>query len=436
MTDTTATHPTVIHFRRLLGSPVVARTGDRVGRLADLIVRLRGDAYPVVTGVVVDVAGRRIFVAWDDVDELAQEQVRRSQNTVDVRGFERRAGEVLLDDDLLDHRLIDVSAAELVHAFDIELVPGGVDDPGTWVLARLDTRRPARMFGLVRRGTGHARRDWKSFEPLIGHGGSVATRSADDRMRQLRPAELANLIEDANRTESCEILDRVHGDPELEADVFEELDSETAARLLDARSDADVAALLSRMRADDAADTIADLKQSRRRRVLDAMPDGARAKVITLLGFNPDSAGGLMNVDILARPVSDTARDALHAIAAAGSLQPEALLKVQVLDDAGRLTGVVSVIRLLQSDPGAPLRALMDDDPVRVETTADVADIALLMSDYNLATIPVVDDDDRVLGVVTVDDVLEVTIPDDWRRREPAPRPVRGVGPGTNGDLR
>ena len=111
MTDTTATHPTVIHFRRLLGSPVVARTGDRVGR--------------------------RIFVAWDDVDELAQEQVRLSQNTVDVRGFERRAGEVLLDDDLLDHRLIDVSAAELVHAFDIELVPGGVDDPGTWVPARL-----------------------------------------------------------------------------------------------------------------------------------------------------------------------------------------------------------------------------------------------------------------------------------------------------------
>lgn len=435
MIDTTATHPAVIHFRRLLGSPVVARTGDQVGRLADLIVRLRGDAYPLVTGVVVDVAGRRIFVAWEHVDALDQKRVRLSQNTVDVRGFERRAGEVLLDDDLLDHRLIDVSSAELVHAFDIELVPGA-DEPGTWVLARLDTRRPARMFGLIRRGTGHARRDWKSFEPLIGHGGSIAARSADDPMRRLRPAELADLIEDANRTESGEILDRVHGDPELEADVFSELDSETAARLLEARSDADVAALLTRMRADDAADTVADLKQSRRRRVLDAMPDGARAKVITLLGFNPDSAGGLMNVDVLTRPAADTARGALDAIAAAGSLQPEALLKVQVLDDDGRLAGVVSVIRLLQSDPGATLRALMDDDPVRVETTADVADIALLMSDYNLATIPVVDDDDRVLGVVTVDDVLEVTIPDDWRRREPAPRPVRGVGPETNGDLR
>jgi Mg/Co/Ni transporter MgtE len=91
------------------------------------------------------------------------------------------------------------------------------------------------------------------------------------------------------------------------------------------------------------------------------------------------------------------------------------------------LAGVVSVITLLQAERSEPVGALMDSDPVRVSADADLTDIALLMADFNLYSIPVVDENDRVLGVVTVDDVLEATIPEDWRRREPAPRPVREI---------
>jgi Mg/Co/Ni transporter MgtE len=180
------------------------------------------------------------------------------------------------------------------------------------------------------------------------------------------------------------------------------------------------------MRAGAAADAVTDLRQSRRRRVLDLMPARQRAKVITLMGFNPSSAGGLMNVDIASCSTNTSAGLALSIIATARSVRPEALLKVHVLSDTGVLVGVVSVIGLLQSDPDVPVADLMDTDPVRVAPEADVTDVALLMADYNLYTIPVVDDTDRVLGVVTVDDVLEATIPEDWRRREPAPRPVRG----------
>jgi Mg/Co/Ni transporter MgtE len=105
-------------------------------------------------------------------------------------------------------------------------------------------------------------------------------------------------------------------------------------------------------------------------------------------------------------------------------VQPEALLKMHIVTDDQQLAGVVSVIALLHAQPGETVAALMDSDPVRVTADADLTDIALLMADYNLYAIPVVDDEDRVLGVVTVDDVLEATIPEDWRRREPAARPV------------
>jgi Mg/Co/Ni transporter MgtE len=117
----------------------------------------------------------------------------------------------------------------------------------------------------------------------------------------------------------------------------------------------------------------------------------------------------------------------LEIIAAARTLQPEALLKMHVLNKCDELIGVVSVIRLLQASPDERVNALMDADPVRVSTDADLTDIALLMSDFNLASLPVVDDTDHVLGVVTYDDVLEALIPDDWRRRVPAPRPIRDI---------
>ncbi|MEV6096132.1 CBS domain-containing protein [Nocardia sp. NPDC051981] len=424
-----------VHLSQLLKAPVIAASGEAIGRVDDLVVRLPGgDAYPPVIGVVVGMGGRDVFVSAERIRLFEADRIVLSVNKVDLRSFERRAGEVLLRADILGHRLIDVEAVELVHAYDVELDRVGVPDGSGsgWVLARLDTRRPARLFGLIKSGGGHASRDWKAFEPLIGHEQSLTLRLSS-RLRGLKPAEIADLLEDADKHEQDEILDQVHDDPELEADVFEELDSDKSSRLLNDMSDAEVAALLGRMRADDAADSVIDLKQSRRRRVLDLMPPGQRVKVVTLMGFNPDSAGGLMNVDFVSCPLDATAAQALSVVSAAHAVQPEALLKVHVLD-SGRLVGVVSVIALLQADPATPVADLMDDDPVRVAPETDITDIALLMADYNLYAVPVVDDADRVLGVVTVDDVLEDVIPEDWRRREPAPRPARPAATGSGDD--
>ncbi|OBH01170.1 magnesium transporter MgtE [Mycobacterium sp. E2699] len=414
----------VIDLSQVLGAPVLSRSGEAVGRVEDVIVRLRGvDDYPLVTGIVAGVGGRQVFIGSQAIDEFAAERILLVRNKVDLRGFERRDGEVLLRADVLGHRLIDVAAVELVRAYDARLEDTGAG----WVLTRIDTRRPPRFFGLIKGSGGQAPRDWKAFEPLIGHVRSDSIRRHWGRVGGFKPAEIADLIEVADKAEGGEILDRVRSDPELEADVFEELDPEKASRLFNGMPDDEVAALLARMRADDAADAVADLRQSRRRRVLDLMPAPQRTKVITLMGFNPESAGGLMNVDFVSCTATATAGAALALIAAARTVQPEALVKVHVLDEDMHLTGVVSVITLLQAEPSESVATLMDSDPVRVSADMDLTDIALLMADFNLYSIPVVDEQERVLGVVTVDDVLEATIPEDWRRREPAPRPIGEV---------
>ena len=410
-----------IKLSDLLGRPLTARDGESLGRLSDVIVRLRGGDRPLLTGLVGKVGKRQVFIPIDQVSLLGGEELKLASARLDLRRFERRGGEVLLRADLLGHRLIDVEHARLVRAADLQLVPR----EGEWLLSGVATRRPRPLLGLLRRGPGAGEvfRDQGQFEALIGHSASAVLRGPFARVRRLKPAQIADLLEHASKAEQTEILGRVHADPELEADVFEELDEDKASQLFGTRSDAEVAEVLSRMRADDAADAIAELPQRRRQPVLDLLPPGQRTKVLTLMGFNPTSAGGLMNVDFLALPASSTAGQAIAAVRSAVSIQAEALTSVHALDDGGRLLGVARLATVLQADPVAELISVSDTDPVRVGPNTDAVDVAVLMTDYNLFTIPVVDDRGAMLGVITVDDVLEVALPEDWRRREAAEPP-------------
>jgi len=424
-----------LRLSRLIKRPVTDRGGGSLGRLADVIVRLRGADYPLVTGLVAAVGGREIFVPIDQVSSFDGDPLRLSSARLSLRHFERRDGEVLLRADVLGHRLIDVPNARLVRAADIELarvssLPPSRDD-AEWVVAGVDTR-PRRMFGLrapnTRVSWGGVR-DWHDFEWLIGHEGSALLRGPFARIRRLKPAQIADLLESASAEEETEILGRVRADPELEADVFEELDEDLATRLLGARTDFEIAEVLARMRADDAADAIAELPQQRRQPVLDLLPAGQRQKVLTLMGFASASAGGLMGVDFIALPGMVTVRGALARVRESPMLQPEALTSVHAVNEDGCLRGVARLVTMVQADPDAALIEVCDTDPVRVGTDTDITEVAVLMTDYNLITIPVVDDANRLLGVITVDDILEIALPPDWRRREATHLPDSRPGP-------
>ncbi len=408
----------------LLRRPLTDKEGESIGRLSDVIVRWRGSELPLVTGLVATVGSREVYVPVEQASAVDGAVLKLTSNVLDLRRFQRREGEVLLRSDVLGHRLIDVDRARLVRATDLELEQRN----GDWVLAAVDThRRPRRILPWRVTDAGHpgeqSFREWAEFEPLIGHSGSALLRGPFARIRRLKPAQIADLLEDASRDEESEILEHVHADPELEADVFEELDEDKATRLLGARSDGEIAEVLGRMRADDAADAVAELPQGRRQSVLDLLPSGQRAKVLTLMGFNAASAGGLMGVDFLAVPRQASVREALAAVAGSPGLQPEVLTTVHALDERGRLCGVVRLVSLVQAAKSDWLTDIWDADPVRVGAGTDEVDDAVLMSDYNLITIPVVDERRKMIGVITVDDVLEATLPQDWRRREAAEPP-------------
>lgn len=424
ISNTASVTPTPpLFLSALLETSVVDTTGRQLGKLADMIVRLRGTAYPLVSALVVRVGGGTIFVPIADVLDIGGQRIELATARLDVRPFERRDGEVLLREDVLGHRLIDVERVEFVRAHDIRLVR--VDDG--WAASGLDVRKPHWWGGRTDHDS-HPPRDWRSFEALIGHEPSLLVRSAFGRLRRLKAAEIADLIETATETEQSEILAQVHSDPELEADVFEELEDDRQAQLLKTRSAQEVAGVIGRMRADDAADAIADMPQERREPVLDALPEAQRHKVLTLLGYNAATAGGLMGLEFVAVDESATVAHALELIRTAVSAQPEALTTIYTLNEQGALAGFLSLVGALQQDPAAMLRNVAGTGPIHARPGDDVVDITTRMADFNLLTLPVLDDDGRILGVITVDDALEAAIPEDWRRRG---KQVHEVTPAT-----
>jgi hypothetical protein len=193
---------------------------------------------------------------------------------VDLRPFERRDGELLLKENVLGNRLIDVARSALVKAYDVRLASSGEG----WLVTGLDVHKTG-WFHLGRHEE-HPARDWHSFLLLMGDQRGSKARSASSRVTRLKPAQIADIIESASSREEEVLLAYVHEDPELEADVFEELDDNKQAKLLHARSDEDVAGLLSRMRADDAADAIMELAQERRQGVLDRLVEGQKTKIL------------------------------------------------------------------------------------------------------------------------------------------------------------
>jgi len=398
---------------------LVDSSSQRLGKVEDVVARLdSGDGEARVIGLTAHIGGRHLFVPIDRVEQFGPHSVTTSTTKLDLAPFERRPGEVLLRTDVLDHSVINVNTAHLVRAREVELVRDG----GRWRVGGIDPSfRPRLWRFLPRRFRGHDTEhrqfiDWRELEPFVGHVPTSRLKLAARRIRRMHPAQIADLVEAASHEEGEEILEAVGQDKELEADVFEELDDEHQVEFLRERSDQEAAAVLARMESDDAADLLLELDQERRLPILSRMPAAQQSKVRALLGHNPQTAGGMMNPDFISVPPDTTVTDALDRIRASGlGLQQIAI--VCVVDDAGKLIDTLSLTELVRADGARKASELVDDFTPAVATDADVPEVARLMSDYNLVAMPVLDAERRPAGIIAVDDVLELLVPEEWRRR-------------------
>jgi CBS domain-containing protein len=411
----TTTEQRLLRLTQIIRSPLADQAGEPIGRIEDVVVRLGSDVHPPLVGLQVRLSGRQVFVPIGQVADLTPGRARMTGDTVNLKRFERREREVLLRQDILDRKVIQIEAGRLIPAADIALGATGTG----WSVVGIDVRSGPFLQRVLRRTTQRpldraAIVDWSHIEPFVGHVPTAKRRLPLQRLRRLHPAQIADLVEAASHEEGNEIITAVGADPELEADVFEELDTGHQREFLEDRSDSEAAEVLGTMSPDDAADLLGELPQERRAPILARLPAEEQAKVRRLLAYNPGTAGGLMTPEFVAVDQHTTVAQALQQVTQAS----RKVLAVHLTDAEQRFIGSLSLHALLLAPRDSEVRDTGDLIAARLRVDADFTSVALLMADYNLTEAPVVDAEDHLVGAISVDDVLEALIPDHWRRRD------------------
>jgi Mg/Co/Ni transporter MgtE len=409
-----STTPNRVYAARLAGLPVFDPQGDQVGKVRDLVVALRtGRQAPRVLGLVVEVFGRRsIFVPMTRVTHVDSGQVITT-GVVNMRRFEQRSTETLVFGQMLDRKVTIRESGITGTVYDVAMEQARNRD---WHLSRVALQEGSKRFG--RRGQTHVM-EWNEVEGLALPEESQGATHLLAALEEMRPADLASVIHDLPAKRRREVASALND--ERLADVLEELPEEDQVEILGNLDSERAADVLEEMSADDAADLIAELPPDTAEALLSLMePDEAKS-VRRLMSYEDRTAGAMMTTEPVILAPDATVAEALAHVRNA-ELTPSLAALVYVCrppfePPTGRLIGVAHIQRLLREPPSTLVGGVLDTDMETLPAEATLEDVARHLATYNLVAAPVTDDDGRLLGAVTVDDLLDHLLPENWRER-------------------
>ncbi|GAB2974335.1 CBS domain-containing protein [Amycolatopsis acidiphila] len=404
---------------QLAGLPVFGPDGESIGKVRDLVVGLRLDQQPPrVLGLVVELSTRRrVFVPMLRVTSIEPNAVTLATGSVNMRQFHQRPNEVLVLGQLIDaHAQLRETGARIT-VVDAAMEPLRTRD---WVLARLAVRERTGRLGLGRRRSSLQVLPWNEVSGLGLTDLTGQPQGAGQLLMlfdTMRAVDIAATVRDLPTKRKHEVADSM--DDERLADVLEELPEDDQKELLQHLSEDRAADILEAMNPDDAADLLAELNPADQSRLLELMEPEESEPVKRLLAYSSHTAGGLMTPEPVVVTPDATVAEALAHIRNADL--PAALATMVFVcrppsaTPTGRYVGVVHFQRLLREPPAEMVAAAVDTDLPALRPGASLSEVTRYFAAYNLACGPVVDAQDHLLGAVTVDDVLDHLLPEDWR---------------------
>ncbi|MCL3859870.1 magnesium transporter MgtE N-terminal domain-containing protein [Actinotalea sp. K2] len=410
---------TRVFAARLAGTAVFDPLGDQVGRVRDVVVLLRSKGAPRAVGLVVEVPGRRrVFLPLTRVTSVDAGHVI-STGLVNMRRFEQRASETMAIGELLDREVELVDGSGSATVVDLAMEQQRTRD---WLITKVYVRRQSRSksgLGIRRRG-----------ETLLVDVEDVVTLAAGTDVQGaelllasyegLKPADFADILHDMGTTRRLEVAAALPN--ERLADVLEELPEDDRVAILTGLAANRAADVLDAMQPDDAADLLSEIPQDQAAQLIELMEPEEARDVRRLLAYEENTAGGLMTTEPVVLPPETSVAAALAHVRRQ-DLTPALASMVFVVrppleTPTGRFLGVVHIQRLLREAPHDPIGGFIDAEIETVTPDAPLGQLTRLLATYNLLALPVVDEERRLLGAVSVDDVLDHLLPDDWRESD------------------
>jgi len=406
---------TRVFIARLAGCGVFDPVGDRVGKVIDVLVAYQSHGAPRTTGMLVEITGRRrVFVPIARVTSIVPGQVI-TNGLVDLRRFTQRGQEERVIAELLGRKvnMRDGSGTATIEDLAIER-----NEKKEWIVSELFLRRPKTSAALFSRG-----------QTLFAEWSQISQESTDEAQSaeqliatfsDMLPADLASALLDLPDERMLEVAEEL--DDERLADVLEELPEEEQIEIVQDLDDQRAAEVLDLMQPDDAADLMQNLPEDRAEAILELMDEEEAEDLRRLMQFDELTAGGLMTSEPVICSSDATVAEAM-ALVRRKEVAPALAASVFVTlppheTPTGRYLGMVHFQRLLRYPPHERLGTILDTDVEPVSPETHISKIHRTLANYNLVALPVVDRENHLIGVVTVDDVLDHLLPDDWRTED------------------
>ncbi|MEL7584193.1 magnesium transporter MgtE N-terminal domain-containing protein [Brevibacterium casei] len=407
-----------VFVARLISAPVFDPLGDQVGRVRDVVVVYRTTMrqFPRVIGLVVEVPGRRrVFVPMGRVTSIDAGQVITT-GLVNMRRFEQRRSETLVVNDLLDRRLRLREDDSPVQIEDVGIEQQVNRD---WEVTRLFVRRVQERtaFSAFRRRGETMQISWSDADHPADSAQDQEATQLIAAYQDTKPADLADVLFEMTPERRLQVARAL--DDERLADVIEELPDETQVELLSALDTERAVTVLEEMEPDDAADLLGELTDEQAEQFLTLMEPDDAEDVRTLLSYDEHTAGGLMTTEpVILTPETTVAEALAHvrredlppALAAAVFI-----CRQPIETPTGRYLGLVHIQEMLRHPPHEAVGIMLDTEVDPMPPDTSLAEVTKFLAAYNLVSVPITDDNDRLIGVVTVDDVLDELLPEDWR---------------------
>jgi len=399
---------------------VIEPSGNEAAKLADVAVMPKEQFPAVQWAILATPSGERI-VRWPDlVTEIGHFRTRLP--LLKLADASLPEGALRLAKDLLDKQIVDTHGAKVVRVNDLQLEESG----GQLRLVGADVG----LRGLLRRIGGEAIAErlvrltgrhlprgiipWHLVEPIEAMEANVRLTVPHAKLALLHPADIADVVEEMSADERRAVFEQL--DVETAAEALAEVEPEMQASIVSHLAQERAADILEEMAPDEAADLLQDLPEERRDELVELMQEEEGEEVEELLSYPEDSAGGIMTTDFIALGRELTAGGAIDRLR---ELQPDPELTyyLYIIDPEGRLEGNVSLRDLVVADPARPLTDIMNPQVLKVDAGTDKEEVASLMAKYDLLAIPVVDARRKLIGAVTVDDIVELMLPRGWKKR-------------------
>jgi len=401
-----------IFLARQAGKAFFDPNGDPVGKVRDAVATLRSNNQsPRILGLVVEVPlRRRVFVPITRVTSIESGAVVIT-GLLNMRRFETRTGEMMVLGDLLDRKISLVDGAEEVLVEDMAMEQNRTGD---WLITKVHIMRKGR--GLRRKGA-TSTVAWEEVTGFAHHESNQGVTNLLSTIGNLRAADLATVLQDLAPKRRVEVARAL--DDERLADVLEEMDESERVALLAELEGERAADVLEEMDPDDAADLLREIGEERAQELINLMDPEDAEDVLRLMTYEDYSAGGMMTTEPIIMSADYTVADALAAVRQSEispALASQIFISRQPLETpTGRFIGMVHYQRLLREPPATLLGSIVDTNTQGVNPDASLHAVSSYLASYNLLSLPVIDANDRLLGAVTVDDVLDHLLPENWR---------------------